>query len=135
MSGSAWLHLVIGCGAGIGALLRYLVAGAAAGWSRPEALAATLFVNVVGSFAIALFGELTGPSGRAPLGEAARQFAMAGLCGGFTTFSALSLETYLIMRTGEIAAGAGVLVAVIALSLAAAAAGHGLAIRFNRGKR
>jgi CrcB protein len=57
---------------------------------------------------------------------------MAGLCGGFTTFSALSLETYLSLRSGEILAGTAALVAVIGLSLAAAAVGHLLAIRLNR---
>jgi len=95
-------------------------------------MVATLVVNVVGSFAIAILGELTDRSGRFPLGETARHFAMAGLCGGFTTFSALSFETYLSLRSGEILAGTAALVAVIGLSLAAAAVGHLLAIRLNR---
>jgi fluoride exporter len=132
VKGRANVPIAVGCGAGIGALLRYLLAGVAAGPSGSGAMVGTLVVNVVGSFAIAVFAELTDPSGRFPLGETARYFAMAGLCGGFTTFSALSLETYLSLREGEILAGTGTLVAVIALSLAAAAAGHALAIRLDR---
>jgi fluoride exporter len=126
------VHVAVACGAGIGALLRYLLTGAAAASFGSGAMVGTLVVNVVGSFAIAVFGELTEPSGRFPLGETARHFAMAGLCGGFTTFSALSLETYLSLREGEILAGTAALVGVIAFSLAAAVAGHLLAMLLNR---
>jgi CrcB protein len=52
---------------------------------------------------------------------------MTGLCGGFTTFSAFSLQTLDLLRAGDFtAAGANVLLSVV-LCLAAVAAGHWLA--------
>lgn len=51
----------------------------------------TLFVNVVGSFLMVLFAEVTGPDGR--LLVLARQFVMVGVFGGYTTFSSFSLQT------------------------------------------
>ncbi|MFN7920628.1 MAG: CrcB family protein [Bryobacteraceae bacterium] len=57
----------------------------------------TLAVNVVGSFAISWF------SANAPVNAtSARQFVMTGICGGFTTFSAFSLETLLLARQGDL---------------------------------
>jgi CrcB protein len=61
----------------------------------------TLFVNVTGSFAIGLYATLTGPEGRLLAGSRQRQFVMTGICGGYTTFSVFSLETFRLLQAGD----------------------------------
>lgn len=81
---------VVAVGGVIGSLGRAAVAGLAQGaWPGDGALA-TLVVNLVGAFAIGLVGS------RATAASAAwwvRPFAVTGVLGGFTTFSAYALET------------------------------------------
>ncbi len=84
----------------------------------------TLLVNALGSFAIGLFATLTGPDGRLLVSTQARQFVMVGQCGGYTTFSAFSLQTLDLVRGGELdRAGLNVLGSV-ALCLLAVWLGH-----------
>ena len=67
------------------------------------------------------------PSGASPATHEARLLVMTGLCGGFTTFSAFSLQTLDLLRAGDwTAAAANVLLSVV-LCLAAVAAGHTVA--------
>jgi CrcB protein len=74
----------------------------------------TLIINVTGSFVIGLFGALTGPDGRFVVGGTTRQFAMVGLCGGYTTFSSFSLQTLNLANDGEwLAAGGNILGSVV----------------------
>ncbi|KXF78528.1 camphor resistance protein CrcB [Paramesorhizobium deserti] len=126
------LYLAVGCGAALGALLRFvsgffIVSGMGAG-----ALWATGFVNVVGSFVIMLFATITGPDGRWMVGPTARQFVMGGICGGFTTFSAMSLDAFLLALHGGPVQAVLYLTAVIFFSLAAAWVGYACAMRINR---
>ncbi len=91
-----------------------------------------LLVNIAGSFVIGLFFALTGPEGRLQVSTTARQFVMTGLCGGYTTFSAFSLDTLHLMRDGRVlAAGANVVLSV-ALCIGAAWLGHAVASRLSR---
>ena len=56
----------------------------------------TLAVNVIGSFSIGLLAGWLDPEERRAV-----LLLMAGLCGGFTTFSAFSLETIVLFEAGE----------------------------------
>jgi CrcB protein len=112
------LSLAVGCGAGIGSLLRYLTDALLGG------LYATAFVNILGSAAIMLFATSCGRGGRFPLGVIGRQFIMGGLCGGFTTFSAMSLDAFILLVEGNVAVATTYIVTVIGLSLVAAWIGH-----------
>src|ERR1700682_5047178 len=91
----------------------------------------TLFINVSGSLVIGFFATLTGPDGRFLVGTTGRQFVMVGLCGGYTTFSAFSLQTLNLMNDGEwLQAGANIGLSV-ALCLIAVWVGHVLALSIN----
>jgi CrcB protein len=124
------LHLAVGCGAGLGALLRFVTGLAVVAAGLP-AIAATGLVNLAGSFVIGAFVTLSGPDGRLALGPAARQFVTAGFCGGLTTFSTLSVETVLLAARAPAAAGLA-LGLTLFLSLVAVWAGHAVARRLNR---
>ena len=95
-------YLAVGCGAAIGSLLRFLSGVLIVSVIGGSALWATGFVNVVGSFIIGLFAALAAPDGRLLVSPAGRQFVMGGICGGFTTFSAMSLDTFILLLQGDI---------------------------------
>ena len=62
----------------------------------------TLIINVTGSFAIGFFATLTQPpDGRWAVGPEGRQFFMI-IVGGFTTFSAFSLQTFRLAEAGDL---------------------------------
>jgi CrcB protein len=126
------IYLAVGCGAAIGSLFRYLSGFVIVSVLKQNALLATAFVNIVGSFVIMFFATLTGPDGRWLVGAAGRQFVMGGLCGGFTTFSAMSLDTFILLFEGDLFLAATYLVTSIIFSLAGAWIGYVLAARINR---
>ena len=126
------VYLAVGVGAAIGSLLRFLSGVLIVSVMGLSGLWATGFVNVVGSFIIGLFAALTAPDGRLLVGAAGRQFVMGGICGGLTTFSAMSLDTFTLLLQGDFPLAGLYLVLVVMLSLMAAWVGHVLATRLNR---
>jgi len=92
----------------------------------------TILVNIIGSLVIGFVATLTGPSGRVVVPINAQAFVMVGLCGGFTTFSAFSLQTLELARDGRLMhAGANIMLSVV-LCLTAVALGHWLATLYGR---
>jgi CrcB protein len=92
----------------------------------------TILVNIIGSLVIGFVATLTGPNGRVAVPIDAQAFVMVGLCGGFTTFSAFSLQTLELAREGRLLhAGANILLSVL-LCLTAVVLGHWLAMLFGR---
>ena len=91
----------------------------------------TLVINIVGSFAIGAFAALTGPDGRVLASGDMRQFVMVGLFGGYTTFSAFSLQTLTLAQDGDwLRAGANVVFSVV-LCLVAVWLGYVAAAAIN----
>ena len=91
----------------------------------------TLFINVLGSFIVGIFFTLTGPDGRFDASLNAKAFVMVGICGGYTTFSAFSLQTLALMHDGAwLRAGAYILASVV-LCLVAVWVGHAIAQLVN----
>ena len=78
----------------------------------------TLTVNIAGSFVIGLLATLADEAG--DLGPGARAFLVTGVLGGFTTFSAFSLETLRLVEDRELARAALYVAGSVLLSLAAA---------------
>jgi fluoride exporter len=130
MSFSTCLWVMLG--GAIGTLARYLASLWALPFSETLPLG-TLAINVTGSFVIGFFGALTLSDGRFPVSENVRLFVMVGLCGGFTTFSAFSLQTLDFLRSGAIVRAAINVTASVVLCVAAVAAGHYIAARLNYG--
>lgn len=115
----------------IGTLMRYYIGLATNSWSRTLPWG-TILINATGSFAIAFFAALTVSGGRLPVPNDWRLIFMAGLCGGYTTFSAFSLQTLDLLRAG--APGRALLnVALsVVLCLGTAGAGYLAAQTLNR---
>ena len=111
------LCLIVFVGAGLGGALRHGVNVGAArifGFGFPFG---TLIVNVVGSF---LMGVLAGYFVFRPgAGQHVRLFLTTGLLGGFTTFSAFSLDAALLIERHAYAAAAGYAVGSVAASVSA----------------
>ena len=111
------LYLIVFLGAGVGGAMRHGVnAGAARllGFGFPYG---TLIVNVAGSF---LMGLLAGYFAFRPgIGQHIRLFLTTGVLGGFTTFSAFSLDTALLVERHSYGLAAGYAVGSVAASLAA----------------
>ncbi|MFT7107454.1 MAG: CrcB protein [Yoonia sp.] len=107
----------VALGGAFGAVLRYLI-GLAVAFPM-----GTLAVNVIGSFAIGLVWVLLAARGL----QAWLPFVMTGFLGGFTTFSAFSLDTLRLVEAGRIMAAGGYVVASVILSIAACAMGLWLA--------
>ncbi|WP_341872559.1 fluoride efflux transporter CrcB [Allomesorhizobium alhagi] len=124
--------MAVSLGSVIGSVLRAIASMAALAYLGPDFPWGTLFVNVLGSFVIGFYATLTGPGGRVFAGTRQRQFVMAGICGGFTTFSMFSLETFLLVQVGNLPAAGLNIGASIVTWLAAVWLGHILASRLNR---
>jgi CrcB protein len=108
------LYLIVFLGAGIGGALRHGVNVGSArlfGYGFPYG---TMIVNVVGSF---LMGVLAGYFAFRPgLAQHARLFLTTGILGGFTTFSAFSLDTALLVERHAYGLAAGYAVGSVAAS-------------------
>ncbi len=93
--------LLVGLGGGIGSIARYLCQKwFAVNYSHPIPWG-TFTINIVGCFAIGIFWGLTFRSFGAT--ENWKLFLMTGLCGGFTTFSAFTLEGIGLIREQRLA--------------------------------
>ncbi|PHK96997.1 chromosome condensation protein CrcB [Pseudoroseomonas rhizosphaerae] len=105
MSGpfSPGLLALVAAGGAAGSVLRYAVGIWCAGWLGTHLPWGTLAVNVAGSAAIGLLGGAM--LGGMPFGQEARLLVVTGFLGGFTTFSAFSLDAgTLFLRNPALAA-------------------------------
>jgi CrcB protein len=132
-AGMAWqIYLAVTVGSALGGAARYAMSGAIASAFGETFPWGTLLVNVVGSFLIGFFATLTATDGRVFVGGATRQFVMAGVLGGFTTFSSFSLQTLNLMRDEEWLAAGGNVVGSVVACLAAVWLGHVCAAAINQ---
>lgn len=117
--------VAVAVGGALGAVSRYsfgLVALALIGNRFPWA---TLGVNVVGSFLIGLAAVLIGD--RIVDGELWRSLVIVGFLGAFTTFSAFSLDTLLLLQQGNYNTALAYMLGSVALCLGGTVSGMQLA--------
>ena len=113
--------LVIAIGGGLGSLARhylstmvYHVTGGTFPWG-------ILTVNIVGGFAMGLIVELSAL--KLNLAPELRAFLTTGILGGFTTFSAFSLDSALLIERGDWIGAGSYMVGSVVLSVGALFAG------------
>jgi fluoride exporter len=90
------LALLVGLGGFAGSCLRYWAGLAGARFAGAPMPWATAFVNVSGCLAIGLLSARS-------LSPELRAFAVVGVLGGYTTFSAFGHETWVLLEQGRIA--------------------------------
>ena len=91
--------LLVGAGGFAGSVARYLVSVLPAAWTTSVFPYATFAVNIIGCFLIGMIAVFTD---RAELVSPAMRLLLAvGFCGGFTTFSAFSIESVGLIEKGE----------------------------------
>lgn len=113
--------LLVALGGGVGAALRYLAGGWAAAAFGPGLPWGTWLINLAGSFLLGwLLARLDGG------GEALRLLLGVGVLGGFTTFSAFSVELVGMINRAEIGLAAAYAISSVAGGVVAAFLGLAL---------
>jgi len=113
-------YLWVALGGALGSVARYWMTNAVAALTGPRFPWGTIAINGIGSFIIGFVAFLTTPVGRVPISFDIRAFILVGICGGYTTFSAFSLQTLELMRSGHwLEAGGNILLSVVACVFAA----------------
>jgi len=124
--------ILIALGGALGSLARWWVSETLALATGPGFPWGTLLVNVTGSFVIGAAAGGSWNDVRLIETDTVRYFVMVGLCGGYTTFSAFSLQTVGMLQAGDVGrAGVNVL-ASVAACLVATWAGYALAAALAR---
>lgn len=113
--------IAIAVGGVIGSLARLAITLLVGEWHPASLPWATLTVNIVGALAIGAVAASaylsTGP-------DWLRPFVITGILGGFTTFSALALETGVLLDSGRVVVAVGYVVVTMAAGLAAVRLGQ-----------
>ena len=113
---------LVALGGAAGSAMRHLVTLAALRAFGPGFPAGTMVVNVAGSFLMGMLAVLlAGAGGRLP------PLLMTGVLGGFTTFSAFSLDAVALWERGATVAAGGYVLGSVILSVAALVLGMVLA--------
>jgi fluoride exporter len=109
----AWVAL----GGALGSVARAWVSTLAGAWLGSAFPWGTLVINIAGSTLIGWYAVAGGDQGWFTATENSRAFVMAGICGGFTTFSAFSLQTLTLLQSGETGRAMAYIAASVALCL------------------
>ncbi len=109
--------LLVASGGALGASLRYLTGIAALRWFGANFPWGTLMVNVIGSFVMGVLAEFIVRK----LGASSelRLLLLTGLLGGYTTFSAFSLDAVMLIERGAYSAATGYVLANVIGSIVA----------------
>jgi CrcB protein len=118
-------YAIVFIGGGLGAALRHGVNLGAARWLHAGFPFGTLIVNVSGSLIMGLIAGYFAFKGDAS--QNWRLFLTTGILGGYTTFSAFSLDAAVLYERGEIGLAASYVIASVVLSIAGLFAGLAIA--------
>jgi len=121
-------YLWIALGSALGGVLRYAITRATLNIDNGFPYG-TVLINIIGCFVIGFFGTLTLHGDRYAVPDNIRLFVMVGICGGFTTFSSFSLQTYDLMRAGAWGRALANVAMSVVLCFFSVAAGHMFAHR------
>jgi fluoride exporter len=124
-------YLWIAIGSALGGMARFWLSGVSARLFGEALPWGTLLVNVTGSLIIGFFATFSGPGGRLDVDPAVRLFVMVGLCGGYTTFSAFSLQTLTLIQEGQWGLAGIYIAASVVVCVLAVWVGHLLATQLS----
>ena len=119
-------YIWIAAGGALGSVARYGIATFIARRFGENFPWATLLVNITGSFLIGVFAALSESGGKLSGAVTMQRFLVVGVCGGYTTFSAFSIQTFDLFRSGHALAGGANILLSITLCLAAVWLGYWL---------
>jgi CrcB protein len=94
--------LAVAAGGALGSVARFWMTGAVTALTGARFPWATLLINILGSFVIGGVAGVTLTAHRMGMHPDVRIFLMVGVCGGFTTFSAFSLQMLELLQTGDL---------------------------------
>jgi CrcB protein len=114
-------YLIVFLGGGLGAALRHGINIGVARWLGTAFPYGTFFINVTGSLVMGLVAAYFAFKGG--ISQHLRLFLTTGILGGYTTFSAFSLDTALLYERGELGLAAVYVLASVLLSIAGLFAG------------
>jgi CrcB protein len=117
-------YLLVFIGAGLGGALRHSANVASVRLVGPDLPLSTLLVNVLGSLSVGCIAGYFAVRGHGS--QATQLFLTTGILGGFTTFSAFSLEAALLWERGQLVSCALFVLGSVILSIAAVFAGLSL---------
>jgi CrcB protein len=117
-------YLLVALGGAIGSLARAWVGVTAVRLVGASFPWGTMVINVVGSLVIGLVAATALSPTRTLFTQEVRVFLMVGFCGGFTTFSSFSLQTFELLREGRPAAALANVALSVVLCVVATAAGY-----------
>ncbi len=119
-------YLLVFFGAGLGGALRHGVNLGCARWCGPDFPWGTLIINVLGSGAMGLLAGWFAFKAGEGWSQSSRLFLTTGVLGGFTTFSAFSLDAILMWERGELGSAFLYIIGSVVLSLVALVLGLAL---------
>src|SRR5262245_59709753 len=113
--------LLVGVGGFIGSILRYCLSVLTERWTDSEFPFGTLAVNLLGCLVAGAVWSIV--EHRTWLSPDIRVFLTLGILGGFTTFSAFSHETFVLLRSGQHTWAVANIAASVILGITAVVAG------------
>ena len=114
-------YLLVFLGGGVGSALRHGVNLAGSRWLGMAFPYSTLTVNIIGSLVMGLLAAFFAFKGEAS--QSWRLFLTTGMLGGFTTFSAFSLDVAVLYERGDLVLAAFYIMASVFFALAGLFAG------------
>ena len=117
-------YFLVFIGAGLGGALRHSTNLVSARLFGPDLPLSTLLVNVLGSLSVGCIAGYFAVRGHGS--QAVQLFLTTGILGGFTTFSAFSLEAALLWERGQVVSCVLFVLASVLLSIAGVFAGLSL---------
>jgi CrcB protein len=109
------MFFAVACGGALGAMGRHFVSGQVMRWAGSGFPWGTLTVNILGSFVLGALVEYLAHRWSAT--QEIRGFLVVGVLGGFTTFSAFSLDAVLLLERGSLGPAFAYIAGNVALSI------------------
>jgi fluoride exporter len=124
---SAYFWIWIALGSALGGISRHFLTAVVANRWGSDFPWGTLLVNVIGAFLIGVASVFAVGPGRLTLSPNTAQFCIVGVLGGFTTFSAFSLQTVQLMQASRWGAATFYIFGSVFLCVAGVALGQTIA--------